>query len=320
MKIVVLGGGHGVSQMLKALHNSHLITAIISGADNGGSTRKFVNAGMFPPGDLTRAILAIARQSALIQSLLNARFGKGDSARNTILWERWNACGGNIQTAVEHFCEIVDAPQDCVIPITMGPYTIAVHAEGDFIMRGERIIDSGRGAFRRIHDAWLEGVQNPNPVAVRAIEHADVVILSAGDVYSSVVPCLLVPGIRDAIMHSTAPVIYCTNLRTKWGETHGFSPKDFLETMLRYAGRINAMLVNCIPLDRAHESRLAGEPHPSFPVLTSPGWSSLQETAVYGAPLLWTNGEKILHDPAETKAALEHIISTQQIAREKRAA
>lgn len=314
IQFVVLGGGHGVSQLLRGLVDAPSrifdITAIITGADSGGSSGKFIKSGMFPPGDLTRAALALAPPSPLIDALILARTiaSQGDespdSARNILLFQLWNDCRHNIQEAIDMFGSMVGS-RGRVIPSTLSPCDLCAHIEGDFILRGEHSIDAGHSNGRRINRVWLENTK-PNPWAIDAIRNASFIVLGPGDLYTSIVPVLLVPGIRDALEDTPASVIYIMNLMTKKSETWGFTAADFVEIIAKYTGHVECVLANSAMPEPGIIARYAAT---GAPVVVPSDCGDISGIPVFSCPLAVVVDGNLCHNPYATQAALRKLLT-----------
>ncbi len=244
-RIVVLGGGTGAYTALTGLkRHTGQLSAIISMADSGGSTGRLRDEfGHLPPGDLRKALVALGSDddtSLALRRLLEYRFEKGNGLSGhtfgNLFLTALTEITGSTDRAVAEASRILNV-RGRVIPVTLTDiHLMAVTERGD-VIRGETNIDV------RTHDAqvpiervYLEPDAEANPAAVETIEQADVVVLGPGDLYSSLVPNLLVRGIPEAINRSKAAKVYVCNIMTKHGETDNFRASDFIRQVLRYLG------------------------------------------------------------------------------------
>ncbi len=254
-KIVVIGGGTGTYTALIGLKLHEVdLTAIVSMADNGGSSGVLRDEfGHLPPGDVRRCLLALSAEPAAgtLRRLFEYRFDRGS-------WLNGHSFGNLLLTALT---EITGAPdlaiqeaasilnvKGCVLPVTLDNAHLFARLGDGTVVRGETSIDlRTNGNEHPIMDVWLTPQANAYAPALRAIQSADMVLIGPGDLYTSVIPNLLVHGIAEAIVQSRAHVVYACNLMTKHGETDGYKASDFVAEIQRYlgtAGRLDHVIVN----------------------------------------------------------------------------
>lgn len=249
-RTVVIGGGTGAYTALMGLkHHTRELAAIISMADSGGSTGRLRDEfGHLPPGDLRKALVALAaddRTSQMLRELFEYRFEKGGGLSghtfgNLFITALTEITGGTDKAVAEvsHILNI----RGRVIPVTLSDVHLVAETARGTVIRGETNIDVRTDDVDvPITKVYLEPEADANPEAVRAIEEADIVLLGPGDLYSSVVPNLLVGGIADAIKRSRAAKVYVCNIMTKRGETDGFRASDFIRQILRHLGDDSAL-------------------------------------------------------------------------------
>lgn len=246
-RIVALGGGTGLSTMLRGLKNySSNITAVVTMADDGGSSGMLREEGMLPPGDLRNCIAALAETETLMEELFQHRFSglgalKGHSLGNLIVAALFEKTG-DFQSAVEETSRVL-AVRGKVLPSTLDEVRLGAALKG-----GEKVI--GQSRVNRCED--IEQVflvpEEPRalPGVVRAIEEADVILIGPGSLYTSILPNLLVPEIAEAVKKSSAPKIYICNVMTQPGETAGYTATDHVRAVIRHIGpgTITHVLVN----------------------------------------------------------------------------
>jgi len=252
-KVVVIGGGTGVFTVLSGLREyPYDLSAIVSMADDGGSTGILREEfGMLPPGDIRRALVALSRSdNKLLSELFNYRFEEGSTLRGhsmgNLLLTALERITGSFQEAVKEAVKILNVKGQ-VIPVTLQQTRLVAELENGEIIRGETNIDIPKhDGSLRIRHLRLDPSVSANPESLEAIKTADVIIIGPGDVFTSLVPNLLVGGMAEAINNSSAKVIYILNIMTKFGETYGFTASDFVRTIEEYLGtnRINELLVN----------------------------------------------------------------------------
>lgn len=236
-RTVALGGGTGLSTMLRGLKNySSNITAVVTMADDGGSSGLLRKEGMLPPGDLRNCIAALAETEVLMEELFQHRFSgmgalKGHSLGNLIVAALFEKTG-DFESAVEETSRVL-AVRGKVLPSTLDEVRL-----GAVLKNGEEIIGQSRiNTCEDIERVFLVP-SNPRalPNVISAIEEADVILIGPGSLYTSILPNLLVPEIAEAIKKSSAPKIYICNVMTQPGETTGYSATDHVRAVIRHIG------------------------------------------------------------------------------------
>ena len=254
LRVVAIGGGTGLSTLLRGLkrHPGLSITAIVSIADDGGSSGRLREEfAMPPPGDIRNCIVALADAEPLLGRLFQHRFGgdgstlKGHSFGNLFL-AAMTEMTGSFEEAVTEVSRVL-AVRGRVLPTTLGPVTLCADLSNGAHVCGESNITedaaAARAAIRRLR---VEGHPEANPEAIRAILEADLIVLGPGSLYTSVLPNLLVAGIAWAVRFSQAPSVYVCNVATQRGETDGFGAADHLHTLHEHVGDglVDAIMVN----------------------------------------------------------------------------
>lgn len=241
-KVVVIGGGTGSFTVLSQLKNyTPHITALVNMADDGGSTGVLRDElGVLPPGDIRQCLVALAREPR-VRDLFNYRFDEGSFAGHSF--------GNLFLTAVEKmtndFAEAVELSSDVlnivgkVVPVTLDNVTLVHDRQDGSTGRGQHALESED--FRR-PNLRLEPEAHANPAAIGALHEADLIVIAPGNLYGSLAPALLVPGLAAALAEARAPKAYVCNLVTKPGQTNGFTVVDF-------AAEIERFLFNKVPLD-----------------------------------------------------------------------
>lgn len=252
LKIAVIGGGTGSFTLLSALkdHTSQ-IAALVNMADDGGSTGVLRDElGALPPGDVRQCLVALSK-TPQIRDLFNYRFEEGSlkgHAFGNLFLTALEKMTGSFTQGVELASEVLNIT-GVVEPITTSNVKLAMRDKHGSITRGEfeiGHIDFGGGR----PDFWLESDDGSevtaSPRAIRAIETADMVVVAPGNLYGSLAPALIVPGVGEALERSKAFKVYVCNLVTKPGQTDGFKVHDFADEIERLAGAkfLDAVLFN----------------------------------------------------------------------------
>ena len=242
-KIVTIGGGTGMSMLLRGLkqYTSNL-TAIVTVADDGGSSGRLREFGVPPPGDFRNCIAALADAEPLMTKLFQYRFGDrfgGDSGLGghsfgNLFIVAMAEVTGNFEEALRESSRVL-AVRGQILPSTLANVVLAAELENGDIIRGESRIGDSRNQIRRV---WIEPEDSlAYPDAVRAILEADMVILGPGSLFTSVLPNILVDGIQKALRVSRALKVYVCNVATQPGETVGFSVEDHVQALWNHVGK-----------------------------------------------------------------------------------
>ena len=227
--------------VLSALREYPLeLTAIVSMADDGGSTGILRDQyGVLPPGDVRRALVALSDAPAL-RELFNYRFKTGGlSGHNfgNIFLSALEQLKGNFGAAVDEASRVLNV-RGRVLPVTFSNVRLFARLADGKILKGETNIDIPRTKVRaKIKKVWLSPGAKINPEAKKAIARADLIVIGPGDLYTSLIPNLLVRGASEAIKKSSAKKVFVCNLMTKFGETDKFGAENFVGEIERYLGK-----------------------------------------------------------------------------------
>ncbi len=243
--IVIIGGGTGTSTLLVGLKKYPVnLSAVVSTADDGGSTGRLREQyGGVPVGDIRACLLALSGASENIKENMAYRFDNGHVVMNVALAQYQYRFG--IERAIAHFARFLKVKGQ-VIPVTLKATKLSAILENGHVIHGEHNIDEPSGKFKfKIKNLNLRPSMKANPQALKKIKNADVIIFGPGDLFTSTLPNLLVKGIPEAINKSRAKKILITNIMTKFGQSDGYKPADFVKVLERYLkGRIDLALVN----------------------------------------------------------------------------
>lgn len=241
-KIVVIGGGTGVFTVLAGLRNYPVdLAAVVSMADDGGSSGVLREEfGILPPGDVRRVMVAMSHSDdRVLSDLFNYRFEqgglKGHTFGNIMLTALERICG-SFEEAIKEAGRILGV-RGKVLPVTTESIRLSAELEDGTLIRGETNIDVPKhDASLKVKKIFLESRAKINQEAKKTILSADLIVMGPGDLYTSIVPNLLVSGVPAAIRRSRAKKVYVVNLMTKQGETNGFEARDFINMIEKYIG------------------------------------------------------------------------------------
>ncbi|NLA58866.1 MAG: YvcK family protein [Firmicutes bacterium] len=247
--VVVIGGGTGLSTMLRGLKlKTGRITAIVTVADDGGSSGRIRSElGIPPPGDIRNTLVALANTEPLMEQLFQYRFNWGEGLEGHSFGNLFIAAmtdiTGDFEEAIRTSSQVL-AVRGEVLPSTLSSVTLRAEYDDGSTTTGESLIPQPGKRIRRV---FLEPEHcKPLEEAITAINNADAIVLGPGSLYTSVLPNLLVPEIREAIRKSTAPKIYICNVMTQPGETDGYKASNHVEALLNHVGPglIDYVIVN----------------------------------------------------------------------------
>ena len=240
-KVVIIGGGTGLSVLLRGLKEyTSNITAIVTVADDGGGSGVLrEDLGMLPPGDIRSCILALANTEPTMEKLLQYRFDegllKGQNFGNLFI-AAMNEIYGSFEMAIKETSNVL-AVTGKVLPMTLEDVTLYAELENGHTVKGESEIPlKNKELSSRISRIYMEPKASyPLIEAVDAIKDADLIVLGPGSLYTSVIPNLLVNNIVDTIYEAKGPKVYITNVMTQPGETDGYTVLDHVEGILRHS-------------------------------------------------------------------------------------
>jgi uncharacterized cofD-like protein len=263
-RIVVIGGGHGLSSLLRGLktHTNNL-TAIVTVADDGGSSGELrKNMGILPPGDIRNCLTAMASDEAMLTQIFQYRFSAGAGLNGHTLGNLFITAltdiTGSFEEAVAESGRVL-AVRGRVVPSTLHDVRLNASvalpdAKGEVMVRGESQIPKAGGQISKV---WLEP-NNPLafPPALQAIFSADLIIVGPGSLYTSLIPNLLVPEIAEALKASRAIKFYVCNVASQPGETEGYTVGDHVRTIEKH---IKGILFDLVVCNRNFSGTLASD-------------------------------------------------------------
>ncbi len=253
-KIVCIGGGTGTFVVLKGLKHFHNhLCAIITMSDSGGSNKRLRDEfGLLPTSDLRQCLVALSDENGgigVLRKLFMYRFEKGNGISGMTFGNLFMAALSDIlgsqEEAIRQTSKVLRI-QGTVIPVSFTDTNLFATYEDGHVLAEEHLIDEPpHDGKMKITDVYLKPKAIANPEAIDSLLKADMIILGPGDLFTSVLPNILVDGIAEAIRRSKAKKVYVANLMTKYGQTYNFTAKDHVQMIERYVGiHPDAVIIN----------------------------------------------------------------------------
>jgi len=310
--IVCLGGGNAMPKaVLAGLKNYPLrISVICAMLDSGGSSGRLRrDYDIVSPGDIRRALIALAHTSPVIEKLFTYRFEVGElSGHNfaNLLITALELSTNDYGKAINELRKILNVPHQ-VLPVTLDKSNLCALLENGKIIKGETNIDIPKhDGNLKIKKIYLEPEARAFPKAVEAIKEGDLVVIGPGDLYSSLAQILLVKGISESILKSKAKIVYICNLMTKYGETNNFSVLDFTNEIENYlGGSLDYVIYNNFSPEKGRIENYK-KSHSELMELVKVN-ENLPEEKFIGENLLYKKGP-IEHDPEKVAKVLMNLI------------
>ena len=236
MNVVVIGGGKGQSTILRRLkaHQAIELSAIVTVADDGGSTGRLREDFDMPAmGDVRNVIMALAESESILNEVMNFRFNEnsrsdlaGHSLGNLILTALTETTG-NFTEAVASMSSFLNVEGN-VIPSSPDSLTLVARMQDGTIVRGESNIPEYKNSIKHV---YYDQEVKASSQAIEAIMSADVIVFGIGSIYTSILPNIIIPGIKEALNRTKAKFVYYCNVMTQPGETDGFSVLDHVRAI-----------------------------------------------------------------------------------------
>jgi uncharacterized cofD-like protein len=241
-KVTVLGGGTGSFVVLSGLKNDAALDlgAIVTMSDNGGSTGRLRDQlGVLPAGDLRQCLVALSQAPEVWRKLFTYRFETGDLKGHNfgnILVSALEKVSDNYNEVIEEVHRVMSV-KGTVIPVTLQKTDLHVAYESGRTIEGETLLDESSIDGSRIKKAQLVPEVVINPQARQRILDSDYIIAGPGDLYSSIISIALVNGVKEAMAHTKAKIIFIMNLMTKSSQTNHYHAADHIHDFEAYFGR-----------------------------------------------------------------------------------
>lgn len=311
LNLVAIGGGNGLSTLLRGLKRLvgktdspdawvDTLSAIVTVSDDGGSSGRLrEELQMLPPGDIRNCMIALSEDETLLSRLFRYRFrGNGELGGHSfgnLFLAALSEVTGDFVEAVKLSSEVL-ASKGHIFPATVNDVRLVAELEDGKLVRGETQITASRS---RIKSLRLEPNQClPLPEALNAIRTADIITIGPGSLYTSILPNLLVDRVAAEIGQAHAAKVFISNLMTQPGETDGYSARQHLETIKRYAPEIHFdyVVVNDRAISAEQAARYAAEGAYQIGIDDDPVDDALDgKTEIIRTNLL-DDGEKVRHN------------------------
>ncbi len=314
-----MGGGTGQFSLLSGLRelNGIEITAVVSMADSGGSTGRLRDElGILPPGDVLKCILALSPHREVARNILLKRFMgdqrlKGHNAGNLLL-TMLSRYTGSFPAGVQALAEILDV-RGTILPVSLDKATLVAELTDGKRIYGQAAIAIPQTSQRdRIRNVFLVPHHTDSisvfPPVVDVLKNADYIIIAPGDLYSSIMPNLVVPGVKEALQKSRAMLLYVINIMTKCGETDTFTGYDFVQRIEECIGReMDGILYNQTSPGEEILQRYRAEKAEIVEINEED--SCWGRRRIFSADLVDTAGAIVRHDPHKLSRLIKEIIS-----------
>lgn len=308
--ITVVGGGHGLSVLLRGIKQATSnVTAVVTVADDGGSSGRLrEELGMIPPGDLRNCLVALADTEPLMEKLFQHRF-EGDSQLSghsfgNLFIAAMAQVTGDMETALRESSKVL-AVKGRVLPASKDFVRLdAIMEDGSIVCGESRIPEANKRIHRvKLFPEHVEAVQS----ALDALRDAAAIVLGPGSLYTSIMPNLLVEGIGDALCRSKAVKIYICNVMTQPGETDGYTASMHVRAILDHAGRnaVDYVIVNSTPVPEDLKKKYAETG--AYPVAVDEDALNSLGVGVIKADLI-TSHDALHHDPKKLAESVMRVV------------
>ncbi len=318
MKVLAVGGGTGLSSLLKGLKKEvgsriDNLCAIVTVADSGGSTGKLRKDYNIPaPGDIRNCIVVLSESEDVMSQLFQFRFKNGDlkgHALGNILLLALTEITGNFLSAIRIASQVLNIKGEILPATSESVHICAKFSDGAVIEGEEEITNYGKESKAKITDIWIEPKNARAPIdAIAKIEQADVIIFGPGSLYTSIIPNLLIEDIRKAVARSSAVKIFVVNAMTQPGETDDFTAYDHVVNFIKHSGvKPDIAILNTkMPSDKVLRRYLEQDQEPVIPDVTKIAKEGIR---VYTDDLIGEKEDFVRHDPDRLTNLIMSILS-----------
>ncbi len=309
-RVVIIGGGHGQAAICRGIKNIEQIdiSAIVTVADDGGSTGRLRRQFHIPAmGDIRNVMIALAESETMLGDLMDYRFEdpsgdetdvSGHNLGNLILTAMTKQCGSFLE-AVETIGNVLKV-KGTIIPATAQVITLYARMNDGVIVRGEANIPT---VMNHIQKVFYDCDVKATPASVNAIRNADLIIYGIGSVYTSILPNVIIPEIREALENTNAERVYFCNAMTQPGETDGYDVEAHVQALLDHGAPVDAVIVPSETIPEAVMDRYAKMGSTAVTVTRKE-----HPYRIIRKELLSFEKGLVRHDPKKIQAAVESII------------
>ncbi len=323
MRVVAIGGGTGLSSLLRGIktlvpQKISDLSAIVTVSDNGGSSGRLrEEMGIPAPGDIRNCIVALAEDEDVLTKVFNYRFSEGEGLKGhsfgNLFLTVLTKITGSFLEAVETSADILKIKGE-IIPSTDEEVDLVARFSDGKIIKGEtQITEYGKKLVAKIEDIWLEPSSPKAPEeAISKLLSADLIILGPGSLFTSVIPNLLVPEIREAVLKSPAKKLYISNVMTQYGETDGFTVSDHINAIHNVVGKpfIDMVIANTkLPPNEVLQRYIKEN---AEPVVVDAANIARLGIDIFSADLL-DEGTYARHNPQKLTALIEKILDSLKV-------
>jgi len=317
-KILTIGGGSGQYALLSALRDLENINinSVVSMTDNGGSTGRLRDElGILPPGDILKCIVALssfrdAAYQILLKRLNGNRRLNGHNAGNMLL-TMLSRYTGSFPAAIQTLSEILEV-KGRILPITTDKATLVAELTDGTRIYGESAIDVPQSSVReKIKNLFLVPHHKSHisayPDAIEEINNSDYILIGPGDLYTSIIASLIVPGIKKEIQKTSAKILYIMNIMTKFGETDNFRGYDFVKEIENYLGRqVDGIIYNLKKPNSHLLNKYLDQKAQFIELDKTETW--IGDRIIYDKDLLDISVEFVRHDQYKLASLIKHIV------------
>ncbi|WP_448583824.1 gluconeogenesis factor YvcK family protein [Thermocrinis sp.] len=307
MKVVCIGGGTGLSNLLRGLKKEvgnriEDLSAIVTVADSGGSTGRLRKAYHIPaPGDIRNCLVALSESEEILQKLFQYRFKgeelEGHSFGNLFLVALTDITGSFI-SAINLASQILRTRGEIIPATTEDVHLWAEFSNGEVVKGEENITEYGKASKAKIARVWIEPPEAKAPIdAIAKVQGADLIIFGPGSLYTSIVPNLLIKDLKEAVESSNAIKVFVVNAMTQPGETDDYSAYDHIKAFLEATGlsKIDIAILNTkMPSDGVLRRYIEQGQEPVIPDIAKIARAGI---TVYAEDLIGENQDFVRHDP-----------------------
>ncbi|MBE3076459.1 MAG: YvcK family protein [Actinobacteria bacterium] len=312
--IVVVGGGTGLATLISGLkHHTPRLTAVVTVADDGGSSGRLRREiGIVPPGDIRNCLVALAEDESLMGRLFQYRFEEGQLAGHSfgnLFLAALAKVTDDFEEAVRLSSKIL-AIRGAVLPASLDMVSLKAELADGSLVSGQSLISASSQSCRRV---WLEPeTARPTAAVLEAISSADLLVVGPGSLFTSIIPNFLITAIAGAVNAADCPKLFVCNVMTQPGETLGFTAADHMAAVTQHAGMVvtDTVLVNSSKPPRAIDEAYREEG--AQPVAVDAQRLSDMGVRVLQADMGFASGDYFRHDSTRLAVAVMSLLGVHQ--------